>query len=87
MSLLKKGWNLNCILHNTKNSETVETVIITASFLLTPDLSRGLLLNNITSSTVSTVSFSNRSPFLSGLINNKKEHWEFVNTYWESKFY
>jgi len=58
-----------------------ETVIITGNFLLTPDFaigipyweSRGLILNNITSSTVSTVSFSNSSPFLSGLKNSKRE--------------
>jgi hypothetical protein len=69
-------------LHNTKNSEIHlwwETVITTGNFLLTRQ--GGLILNNITSSTVSTcpsrfigirraVSFSNSSPFLSGLFDN-----------------
>ncbi len=63
-----------------------ETVIINGNFLLTHDFaigipyweSRGLILNNITLSTVSTVSFSNSSPFLSGLINLKILIYSFI---------
>ncbi len=65
MSLLKKVWNLKYI---KKYLETVKTVITSDKLLLTPDLSRGLILHNIILSTVSTVSFCRIIPFLSELM-------------------
>ena len=66
MSLFKKVWNLKYI---KKYLETVETVITSGKLLLAPDLSRGLILHNITLSTVSTVFFFGFLPFLSELNN------------------
>ena len=51
-----------------KIEETVKTVIRSLKFLSTHDLSPGLMTNIPMRITVSTVSFSNSSPFLSGLI-------------------
>ncbi|MHA1784950.1 MAG: hypothetical protein ACTSVE_07100 [Candidatus Helarchaeota archaeon] len=70
---------MNCIImHNTKNSETVKTVLCLCKLLLTPNFaigipyweSWGLIKHSPNDPTVSTVSFCRIIPFFSGL-NNK----------------